>query len=191
MHTMRFDELSIQLRRAALIFLLAIITASCSRKAAPEPDKGSAEASPEVARESHAEGAQGRDERRPEKGQIGEDCAAFVHSTRVVPARTASANCPQCPAGGTNVFSFRGMKTDAVSCSRDSCTVTATMRAVFTPGEGETITGGLTAWIPAEQRTAYLSGQVPPDEQTFHVQITYGRRGESWRAVEFDRATSE
>ena len=63
-----------------------------------------------------------------------------------------------------------------------------TIHAVFNPGSGETVTGGLTAWIPPEQRNAYLSGHTPSGEQVYHVHITYKRRGEAWRAVEFDRA---
>ena len=65
------------------------------------------------------------------------------------------------------------------------------IRAVFNPGAGETIAGGLTAWIPPEQRSAYLSGHTPSGEQAYHVQITYKRRGKAWRAVEFDRAPVE
>jgi hypothetical protein len=88
-------------------------------------------------------------------------------------------------------LSFRNTTTDAISCSGDTCNVVVTIRAVFNPASGETIAGGLTAWIPPEQRTAYLSGQAPPDEQTYHVQITYKRRADGWRAVEFDRAPPE
>ena len=85
-------------------------------------------------------------------------------------------------------MAFRHMKTDSVSCSGDTCTVLVTIRAVFKPGAGETIAGGLTAWIPQEQRSAYLRGETPLGEQVYRVQITYKRRGEGWRAVEFDRA---
>jgi len=89
------------------------------------------------------------------------------------------------------VLAFRHMKTDSVFCSGDTCTVLVTIRAVFNPGAGEAIAGGLTAWIPPEQRSAYLSGHTPSGERTYHVQITYKRRGEAWRAVEFDRAPVE
>jgi hypothetical protein len=89
------------------------------------------------------------------------------------------------------VLTLRNMKTDAVSCSGDTCTVVVTIRAVFNPGSGETLAGGLTAWIPPEQRSAYLSGHTPSGEQAYRVQITYKRRGEAWRAVEFDRAPVE
>ena len=86
---------------------------------------------------------------------------------------------------------FVPMKTDAVSCSGDTCTVVVTIFSVFNPGSGATIAGGLTAWIPSEQRSAYLSGQTPSGEQAYRVQITYKRRGEEWRAVEFDRAPAK
>jgi hypothetical protein len=89
------------------------------------------------------------------------------------------------------VLAFRHMKTDSISCSDDTCTVLVTIRAVFNPGAGETIAGGLTAWIPPEQRSAYLSGHTPSGEQAYHVRITYKRRGEAWRALEFDRAPVE
>lgn len=78
------------------------------------------------------------------------------------------------------------MKTDAVSCTNDTCTVTATIRATFNPASGETIAGGLTAWISPEQRSAYLSGQTPSDEKAFRIQLTYKRRGEAWRVVDLD-----
>ena len=132
--------------------------------------------------------AEGGDEPQPGKDEIEEDCVAFVRSTKVVPARGASVDCPGCPVGGTPVLAFRGMKTDSVSCSGDTCVVTATIRAVYDPGSGERITGGLTAWLPPEQRSAYLSGHMPSGEQAYRVQITYKRDGAEWRAVEFDRA---
>ena len=177
------------LRPAALIFVAGITIASCWEKSAPDPEKSISEERREPVRQS--EGEKGEEERQPDKDQIAEDCVAFVGSTKVVAARTASADCPTCPAGGTEVFSFRQMKTDAVSCSGDTCTVVVTIHAAFNPGSGEKIAGGLTAWIPPEQRSAYLGGQTPTGEQSFRVQIIYKRRGENWRAVEFDRAPAK
>jgi hypothetical protein len=181
------DQPRINVRRAALIFVAGIITASCSEKPAPDREKDASEASRELVRESEVE----TEEPQPREDQIAEDCVAFVRSTKVVPARAASADCPGCPARGTDVLAFRDMKTDSVSCSVDTCTVWVTIRAMFNPGAGETIAGGLTAWIPPEQRSAYLNGLTPSGEQMYHVQITYKRRGEAWRAVEFDRAPVE
>jgi hypothetical protein len=162
-------------RRAALIFVAGIMTASCSEKSAPDRE----------VRESEVE----TKELRPDQDKIAEDCVAFVRSTKVVvPGRGVSTDCPGCPAGGTEMLVFRNMKTDTVSCSGDTCTLVVTIFAVFNPGSGETVAGGLTAWIPPEQRSAYLSGRTPSGEQVFRVQITYKRRGGEWRAVEFDRS---
>jgi hypothetical protein len=180
---MRTDQPRINVRRAALILVASVVTASCSEKSAPDWEKN--------ANTSEIEKAEGKDELQPEEDQIAEDCVAFVRSTTVVPARAASAECAGCPAGGTPILAFRGMKTDAVSCSGDTCTAVVTIRAVFNPGSGETVTGGLTAWIPPEQRNAYLSGHMPSGEQAYRVRITYKRRDAAWHAVEFDRAPVE
>src|SRR5882672_1890713 len=136
MPPMRTDQPRMNIRRAALIFVAGIITASCSEKPAPdrETDANMSEAPREPVRESEAE--TGTDQLKPEEDKIGEDCVAFVRSTKVVPARAASADCPGCPAGGTDVLAFRHMKTDSVSCSDDTCTVLVTIRAVFNPGAG-------------------------------------------------------
>jgi len=194
---MRTDQPRINIRRAALIFVAGIITASCSEKPASDREKDAntsgapREPTRELVRESEVETAEGGDEPQPGKDEIEEDCAAFVRSTKVVPAQAAATDCPGCPAGGTAVLAFRGMKPDVVSCSGDTCAVVVTIRAVFNPGSGETVTGGLTAWISPEQRNAYLSGHAPSGEQAYRVRITYKRRGAAWRAVEFDRASVE
>jgi hypothetical protein len=179
------------IRRAGLIFVAGVITASCSEKSVPDRDDDSAasETPREPARKSDR--TEGEDELQPREGEIGEDCVAFVRSTKVVPAQAASTDCPGCPAGGAEVLTFRHMKTNTVSCSGDTCNVVVTIRALFNPGSGETLAGGLTAWIPPEQRSAYLSGRTPSGEQAYRVQITYKRRGKAWRAVEFDRAPVE
>ncbi len=169
-----------------LLVVASIAIASCSEKAAPEPGK----ASTETLRESGAE-TERADERRPEEDQVAEDCAAFVRSSKVVAAGAARPDCPACPAGGTEVFSFRGAKTDTASCSGDTCSVVVTIRAVFNPGAGDALSGGLTGWISPEQRSAYLSGQTPAGEQAFRVQITYKQRSAAWRAIEFDRVAAE
>jgi len=189
MPPMRTDQPRINIRRAALIFVAGIITASCSEKSAPDREKD-VNAS-EAPRESEVETAEGGEELKPDKDQIAEACVAFVRSTKVVPARAANTDCLACPVAGTEVLIFNQMKMDAVSCSGDTCTVVVTIRAVFNAGSGQTFAGGLTAWIPPEQRTAYLSGQTPSGEQEYRVKITYARRGKEWRAVEFDRAPVE
>jgi hypothetical protein len=193
MPPMRTDQPRINIHRAVLIFVAGIITASCSEKSAldREKDVNTFQASREMVREPGSEKTEREGELQPDEDQIAEDCVAFVRSTNVVPAGTASTDCPGCPARGTDVLSFRHLKTDAVSCSGDTCSVVVTIRAVFNPGSGATVTGGLTAWIPAEQRNAYLSGHTPSDEQAYRVRITYKRRGAAWQAVEFDRAPLE
>ena len=190
---MRKDQPRFNIRRAALILVAGIVTASCSDKSTPDSgkDANKSEAPHEQVREPGSEKAEQEGEPQPDEDQIADDCAAFVRSTKVVPARAASADCPGCPAGGTAVFAFRGMKMDAVSCSGDTCTAVVTIHTAFSPGSGETLTGGLTAWIPAEQRQAYLKGQPPAGEQAYRVQITYKRREAGWRAVEFDRTNAE
>jgi hypothetical protein len=180
----------INVHGAALILVASIITASCSEKPAPDgkKDVNASEASRDAERESEMKTAQDGDESQPEKDEIEEDCAAFVGSTKVVQGRAPAANCPECPAGGTAVLAFRGATTDAVSCSSDTCSVVVTIRAVYNPGSGERLAGGLTAWIPPEQRSAYLSGDTPSGEQIYRVKITYKYRGGAWQAAEFDRA---
>jgi hypothetical protein len=175
--------------RAGLILVAGIITASCSEKSAPDREKHSNTS--ETTRKAGPEVAKGEDERQPREDEIAEDCVAFVRSTKVVPGQAVTADCPGCPPAGAEVLAFRQMKTDRISCSGDTCTVLVTIRVAFNPGGGERIAGGLTAWIPPEQRSAYLSGRTPSGEETYRVQITYKRRGEGWRAVEFDRAPVE
>jgi hypothetical protein len=185
------DQVSkcMKIRRAALIVVAGIIIPSCSEKSAP--DRGSHSSTPEATRAPRSEVAESEDERQPREDEIGEDCVAFVRSTKVVPAQAASADCPGCPAGGAEILSFRQMKMDRISCSGDTCTVLVTISAVFKPGAGERIAGGLTAWISPEQRSDYLSGRTPSGEQAYRVKITYKRRGAGWRAAEFDRADRE
>ena len=169
--------------RAMLIVAAGIITASCSERSAGDSEKDSS--TPEATRAPAAEVAE--DERQPREDEIGEDCVSFVRSTKIVPAKAPAADCPGCPAGGTEMFAFRQMKTERISCSGDTCTVLVTLVVVFNPGAGEAISGGLTAWISPEQRSEYLSGRTPPGEQSYRVKITYKRRGAGWRAAEFDR----
>ena len=168
--------------RAVLILVAGIITASCSEKSASEKHS-------ELKREDS--GAKEDDESQPGQDEIEEHCVDFVRSTKVVSARRPTADCPGCPPAGAEVLAFRQMKTDRISCSGDTCSVLVTIRVSFNPGAGERMDGGLTAWISPEQRNAYLSGQTPSGEQVNRVQITYKRRGEAWRAIEFERASGE
>ncbi len=179
--------------RAALILAASIITASCSEKSAADREKNvnASKAPSEMVGESEMKAAEDGGESQPDKDDIEEDCARFVGSTKVISAQSAATDCPGCRAEGTAVLAFRGVKTDSVSCSGDTCTVVVTIRAVYNPGSGERFSGGLTAWIPPEQRNAYSSAHAPSGEQTYRVQITYKHRGATWRAVEFDRVRVE
>jgi hypothetical protein len=178
-----------KLRRTAFVVVAAMISASCSEKSAADREKHSS--NPEATRSPGSEVAEIDDERQPREDEIGEDCVAFVRSTKVVPAQAPNADCPGCPAGGTEMLAFRQMKMDRISCSGDTCTVLVTIVVSFKPGAGERIAGGLTAWISPEQRSEYLSGRPPSGEQAYRVKITYKRRGAGWRAAEFDRADRE
>lgn len=180
--------------RAAFIFVAGFVTASCSEKSTPNQKNNAhtPEAPRELVRVAEVENAEAKaDLPPPSEGQIARECLALLRATKVISGQGARGDCPGCPVGGTEVLTIRQMKTDAVSCSGDTCNATVTIRALFNPGSGETIAGGLTAWIPPEQRSAYLSGQIPSDEQVYCVQITYKHRGDAWQAVEFDRAPAE
>jgi hypothetical protein len=176
-------------RCAVLIVVAALMAASCSEKPAPGREKDSNTA--ETTRAPASEVAKTDEELEPREDEIGEDCAAFVRATRIVPAQTPTADCPGCSVEGAEALSFREMKTDRISCSGDTCIVFVTVTVSFNPGTGERIAGGLTAWISPEQRTEYLSGRTPSGEQGYRVKITYKRRGQAWRAAEFDRADPE
>ena len=151
---------------ALLLCLVGLAVASCSDKSRPESESKETEA-------------------QPREDEIGEDCVAFVRATKVLPAQT---ECAGCSGDAREALTFRQMKVDRISCSADSCEVIVTVRASFTPGPAGTISGGLTAWISSEQRQQYLSGHPPEGEQVYPVKISYKRRGEEWRATEFDRA---
>ena len=182
----RVDQQRMDVRRAILLVVAGIISASCSEKSAPNREK-----SLDAKREPDSAVAKDHKERQPDADNIAEDCLNFVRLTKILPTQSPTADCPQCPPAGADVLAFRQVKTDQISCSGDTCTVLVTVRVAFNPGAGERIAGGLTAWISPEQRSAYLKGQTPPGEQAYRVKITYKRRGEEWRAIEFDRATGE
>lgn len=159
-------------RWAALVFAGGFVIASCSGKSTPPRPQAESESSDK--------------ESQPAEDEIGEDCVAFVRATKVVPAK--SADCPGCSASGPELLAFRQMHLDRISCSATACEAIVTLRAVFNPAATGTISGGLTAWIPPDQRQEYLGGHAPDGEQVFRVKITYKRTGEAWRAIEFDKA---
>jgi hypothetical protein len=170
------------IRCVVLSLVAGIIAASCSDKSASEKHAG-------PKREPDSVVAKEGNESQPHEEEIEEHCVAFVRSTKVVPALTPTSDCPGCSPAGAEALAFRQMKTERISCSGDTCSVLVTIRVSFNPGAGAggRLAGGLTAWISPAQRNAYLNGQPPPGEQAYHVQITYKRRGEEWRAIEFDQ----
>src|SRR5258708_19100160 len=149
---MQHEQVSscMKIRRAALIVVAGIITASCSEKSAPDREKHSDTS--EATREPGSEVGEGKDELRPREDEIGEDCVAFVRSTKIVPAQAPAADCPGCPAAGVEALRFRQIHTDRISCSGETCTVLLTIVVSFNPGAGARIAGGLTALISPEQR---------------------------------------
>ena len=159
-------------RRAAVLFAASLLAVSCSEKPAPL--------------EPRTEVEKKENEEEPREDKVAEDCVAFLQATKVV-SQAPAADCPGCSGDGSQVLAFRQIQVDRISCSANSCEVTVTLRAVFNPGPAGTITGGLTAWIPQEQRLEYLNGHSPEGEQVYRVKIIYKRTGEAWRAIEFDK----
>jgi hypothetical protein len=165
---------------------LALLAAACSRRSDSDRKERSDKTSEH---ESGVGNSPEREEKesQPSEDDIVEDCLAFTWLTKAMPAKTTSADCPQCPssAEGTEVLKFQGAKVDRVSCAGGTCEVAVSIHASFNPSTGGTITGGLTGWIPLEQREQYSRGQTPPGEQVYHLDITYRREGERWRLVDF------
>ncbi len=197
------------IHRVTLIFVVSVITASCSEKAGVEPNQNSQaeEAKPgqEVApvneertnesdverssSEPESAEAEGEKEAQPAAEEIGEDCVAFLRATKTVPANSANADCPQCPVSteATEVLKFEDIRVNRVACSESTCEVNVTIHATFNPGAHEDIAGGLTGWIAPEQKARYLQGETPSEQQTYHVKVIYRRDQARWKPVEFDR----
>lgn len=173
-------------RCAAILLAASLVTGSCSEKSAPVKPQPEAEKKDAEKKEAAREKA----EEQPHEDEIAEDCVGFLRATKLVP-QTAATDCAGCSAEGTEVLAFRQMRMDRISCSTDTCEVAVTLRAVFNPAPAGTIAGGLTAWIPQEQRLQYLNGHPPEGEQVYRVKIIYRRMGEGWRAIEFDKADSQ
>lgn len=176
----------------------ALLAAACSRTSDSDRKDRSDKTSEEIGAtdldeaRKHEPGVatspeRGEKETQPSADEIVEDCHAFTWLTKAMPAKTTSADCPQCPssAEGTEVLKFQGAKVDRVSCAGGTCEVAVSLHASFNPSKGGTITGGLTGWIPLEQREQYSRGQTPPGEQVYHLNITYRQEGERWRLVDF------
>lgn len=124
----------------------------------------------------------------PAADEVALDCVAFVRSTMAARTNGENGNCPDCPGAGASkeVLRFQSLQIDEVTSMGPTCEVGVTLHAIFNPSSGgETIRGGLTGWIPADQKAEYLAGQTPTGQQAYKVKITYKRDGRDWRAVEF------
>lgn len=163
----------------ALISLAALVTASCSKQS----DSGSKEAT--EAEVTSAEREESKSQ--PSADDIVQDCYTFVWLTKATLARKMSVNCPQCPSTEEviHVLKFEGAKVERLSCTEETCEVAVSIRASFNSSKGGTISGGLTGWIPLEQREQYSRGQTPSGEKAYHVKIIYRWKEGGWRPVEF------
>lgn len=125
-------------------------------------------------------------ESAPSRDELREDLFRFVQATRS-PRAAFNTTCATCPAmaDAVEVLKPVGFDVTQLTCSGDRCDVAVTMRATFNQSTGQTISGGLVAWISQSQRDEWLHGKTPPGQQTFRVKATYVRRGEHWRAIEF------
>jgi len=153
----------------AIVFAAGLAVGACSEK-------------------PRSESATQENEAQPREDEIAEDCVAFVHATKIVPA---NPNCAGCSGDAREALAFRQMRVDRISCSGTACEITVTLRAAFNPGPRGTMSGGLTGWIPEQERLAFLNGQGPEGEQDYRVKINYQQRGGAWRAIEFDRADAK
>ena len=186
---------------ACSLFAAVVLTASCSEKsdsvrtkmpqaeevtAGDENRRNKSEVERSTTPRSDAEEEK---ELQPPEDEIGEDCVAFLRSTKTVPANGTNSDCPQCPATteGTEVLKLDNIRVDRVVPSESSCEVNVTIHATFNPSTRETIAGGLTAWISPEQKAQYLQGQAPSGQQAYKVKVIYRRNPKGWRAIEFDR----
>ena len=177
--------------RAVLMLAAGCVAVSCSPKSEINRTAKSEVEATTPNRPGAVVQSEGESEDQPDEDQIAEDCVAFVRGTKAVPAQAGNGDCPGCSAAGTEVLRFQQMETERVACSRATCEIVVTIRAFFNPGSGERVAGGLTGWIPPEQRSEYLRGNTPAGEQAYRVKIIYRRTGAAWRAVEFDKADSK
>lgn len=171
--------MSVNILRLALISLATLVTASCSKQS----DSGSKEATEAEVTSPEREESKSQ----PSADDIVQDCYTFVWLTKATLARKTSADCPQCPSTeeAIHVLKFEGAKVERVSCTEENCEIAVSISASFNPSKGGTISGGLTGWIPLEQREQYSRGQTPSGKKEYHVKIIYSRKEGGWRPVEF------
>lgn len=161
-------------RCVALLLVAGLMAPSCSEKPAPLKPDSKVEAK--------------ENDQQPREDEIAEDCVAFVRATKIVPA---TPECAGCTGDTREALAFRQIKVDKISCAAAACEITVTLRAAFIPGPGGMIAGGLAGWISPEQRQTFLNGHTPEGEQVYPVKITYQRRDDVWRPIEFDRADAK
>lgn len=198
----------IKIGRVLLVIAVVVVAASCSKETTPDlnknADKENSKPTQEIVvkndtstrtptKEAPSQETEDAKERQPQEDEIAEDCVAFVRATKVVPAKSPTTDCPDCAAvaEAAEVLAFREFHANKISCSDSTCEVVVTIRVAFNPAGVGTVTGGLTAWLSQEQRTAYLTGPLPTGQQTFTVKVIYKRTDKGWRAAEFDKANSQ
>ncbi|MGI8438225.1 MAG: hypothetical protein ACR2NX_15225 [Chthoniobacterales bacterium] len=173
----------------------ALLLASCSKRSgsgrAEESGKERAEAH-EVVRAKGEASAEKETEKRegPEPEEIGEDCVAFLRSTKAVPPGHENKDCLQCEAteASVEVLKFNDFEIDRVAASETKCEVAVRLHAQFNPSVGGKIVGGLTGWISPEHRAQYARGETPAGEQIYDLKVVYARTpAGGWKALEFDR----
>ncbi|MFL6531398.1 MAG: hypothetical protein ACJ8HQ_05790 [Chthoniobacterales bacterium] len=176
-----------------ILILVGLGIRSCGRKPTTESERARsqhlAEASASPADADADEEREEEAEKAPDSGDIGEDCIAFLRATKIAPPPPANnGNCPQCPetSAAEEVFQFNDMKIDRIAPSAaDNAEVDVRIFATFRPGHGGVIGGGLTGWIPPEQRSQYEHGDIPAGQQVYRVRITYRRNAAGWQPLEF------
>ncbi len=177
-----------------LFILLSLLIAACFHNSNSDSDGKS---TPQSLTKKEPDTAVEKESKEPEvtpgPDEIGEDCVAFLRATKVVQPKGENKDCPECPGGTADfeVLKFNGFKIGEIALSGAGCEVTVEIRAEFNSSPGGNIVGGLTAWIPPEQRELYAQGQTPAGEQFYKVKVSYRRTDGFWRAIEFDRAGQE
>jgi hypothetical protein len=181
-----------------VIFVAGLLVTSCSKNPAADNDRkldGTAEKSDRrlaergsSSEEDSMEAPEDADkDEKPDSGDIGEDCVAFLSATKTVAAGQTNGLCPTCPANkeSTDVLKFNNIKIDRVTLIGASCQVVVRIFATFNPSRGGAITGGLVGWIAPEQRAEYARGKTPPGQQVYEVNITYRRNQNGWQPIDF------
>jgi hypothetical protein len=184
---------AMRLLTLSVLVFVALFVRSCGRRPAAERNQALKQETAEASErgsdaDEERERREGEEaENAPESSDIGEDCVAFLRSTKIAPPKANDGTCPQCPAAdsASQVLRFENVTIDRVRPSGENAEVDVHIFATFMPSRAGTIRGGLTGWIPAEQRAAYERGDTPQGQQTYAVRITYRRDANGWEPIEF------